>query len=33
VPMKEWLDLPPDGTSTRMRSWARWVWEAVGSWQ
>jgi asparagine synthase (glutamine-hydrolysing) len=27
VPMKEWLDLPPDGTSTRMRSWARRVWE------
>jgi asparagine synthase (glutamine-hydrolysing) len=30
VPMKEWMDLPPDGTTTRMRSWARWVWEAVG---
>jgi asparagine synthase (glutamine-hydrolysing) len=28
VPMKAWLDLPPDGTSTRMRSWARRVWEA-----
>jgi asparagine synthase (glutamine-hydrolysing) len=28
VPMKEWMDLPPDGTSTRMRSWARWVWES-----
>jgi asparagine synthase (glutamine-hydrolysing) len=28
VPMKEWMDLPPDGTSTRMRSWARRVWEA-----
>jgi asparagine synthase (glutamine-hydrolysing) len=28
VPMKEWLDLPPDGTSTRMRMWARRVWEA-----
>jgi asparagine synthase (glutamine-hydrolysing) len=27
VPMKEWLDLAPDGTSTRMRSWARRVWE------
>jgi len=27
VPMKEWLDLPEDGTSTRMRSWARRVWE------
>ena len=25
VPMKEWLDLPNDGTSTRMRSWARLV--------
>jgi len=28
VPMKEWMDLPPDGTSTRMRSWARRVWES-----
>jgi asparagine synthase (glutamine-hydrolysing) len=28
VPMKEWLDLRPDGTTTRMRSWARRVWEA-----
>jgi len=28
VPMKEWLDLRPDGTTTRMRSWARHVWEA-----
>ncbi len=28
VPVKEWMDLPPDGTSTRMRSWARRVWEA-----
>jgi asparagine synthase (glutamine-hydrolysing) len=28
VPMKEWMDLPPDGTTTRMRSWARRVWEA-----
>jgi len=27
VPMSEWMDLPPDGTSTRMRSWARYVWE------
>ncbi|HEX2062508.1 MAG TPA: asparagine synthase (glutamine-hydrolyzing) [Thermoanaerobaculia bacterium] len=26
VPMKEWMDLPPDGTSTRMRSWAKEVW-------
>jgi len=24
-PLKQWLDLPPDGTSTRMRSWARMV--------
>jgi asparagine synthase (glutamine-hydrolysing) len=32
VPMKAWMDLPPDGTSTRMRSWARHVWrETVGS--
>ena len=31
VPMKEWLDLPEDGTSTRMRSWARRVFrETVG---
>ena len=28
VPMKEWMDLRPDGTNTRMRSWARRVWEA-----
>jgi asparagine synthase (glutamine-hydrolysing) len=28
VPMRSWLDLPPDGTSTRMRSWARRVWES-----
>ncbi len=28
VPMREWADLPPDGTSTRMRSWARLVYEA-----
>ncbi|MFL6245722.1 MAG: asparagine synthase (glutamine-hydrolyzing) [Thermoanaerobaculia bacterium] len=28
VPMKAWMDLPADGTSTRMRSWARRVWEA-----
>ena len=27
VPMRDWMDLPPDGTSTRMRSWARHVWE------
>jgi len=29
VPMREWADLPPDGTSTRMRSWAKLVWSAV----
>jgi len=29
VPMRQWMDLPPDGTSTRMRSWARYVFEAV----
>ena len=29
VPMREWADLPPDGTSTRMRSWARVVFNAV----
>lgn len=27
VPMREWADLPPDGTSTRMRSWARVVFD------
>ena len=27
VPLAEWMQLPPDGTSTRMRSWARWVME------
>jgi asparagine synthase (glutamine-hydrolysing) len=27
TPLSEWLDLPPDGTSTRMRSWARLVLE------
>jgi len=27
VPLKEWAELPPDGTTTRMRSWARTVWE------
>ncbi|MGZ8787908.1 MAG: asparagine synthase (glutamine-hydrolyzing) [Thermoanaerobaculia bacterium] len=27
VPMREWADLPPDGTSTRMRSWARVVYD------
>jgi asparagine synthase (glutamine-hydrolysing) len=29
VPMKEWMDLPEDGTSTRMRSWARLVFERM----
>jgi asparagine synthase (glutamine-hydrolysing) len=28
VPMTTWMDLPPDGTSTRMRSWAQVVWES-----
>lgn len=28
VPLLEWLDLPADGTSTRMRSWARRVFDA-----
>ena len=27
VPLAQWLDLPPDGTSTRMRSWAHLVYE------
>ena len=27
VPLAEWMELEPDGTSTRMRSWARVVWE------
>jgi len=27
TPLAQWMDLPPDGTSTRMRSWARVVWE------
>ncbi|HEX3578139.1 MAG TPA: asparagine synthase (glutamine-hydrolyzing) [Thermoanaerobaculia bacterium] len=27
VPLAEWMQLPPDGTSTRMRSWARKVME------
>ena len=26
IPVGEWMDLPPDGTSTGMRSWARTVW-------
>ena len=29
VPMREWADLPPDGTSTRMRSWAKVVFDTV----
>ena len=29
VPMRQWMDLPPDGTSTRMRSWARYVFDTV----
>jgi asparagine synthase (glutamine-hydrolysing) len=28
TPLPQWLQLPPDGTSTRMRSWARMVYEA-----
>ncbi|MEO8035864.1 MAG: asparagine synthase (glutamine-hydrolyzing) [Acidobacteriota bacterium] len=27
VPLAEWMQLPADGTSMRMRSWARRVWE------
>ena len=27
VPLAQWMDLAADGTSTRMRSWARVVWE------
>jgi asparagine synthase (glutamine-hydrolysing) len=27
VPLAQWMNLPSDGTSTRMRSWARMVWE------
>jgi asparagine synthase (glutamine-hydrolysing) len=27
VPLAEWMNLPPDGTTTRMRSWARVVME------
>jgi asparagine synthase (glutamine-hydrolysing) len=30
VPLKEWLDLAPDGTTTRMRSWARMVFDHYG---
>lgn len=29
VPMREWMDLPADGTTTRMRSWARYVYERL----
>src|SRR5437762_13557591 len=29
TPLREWLDLAPDGTSTRMRSWSRLVLEAL----
>jgi hypothetical protein len=29
VPMPDWMDLPDDGTTTRMRSWARFVWNRV----
>jgi asparagine synthase (glutamine-hydrolysing) len=27
IPVREWMDLPPDGTSMRMRSWAKYVFE------
>jgi len=27
VPLAQWMELEPDGTSTRMRSWAKVVWE------
>jgi asparagine synthase (glutamine-hydrolysing) len=29
TPVRQWMDLPPDGTSTRMRSWAQYVLDAV----
>ena len=30
VPLAEWMRTPPDGTSTRMRSWARaWSWSSA----
>ncbi|HXG57539.1 MAG TPA: asparagine synthase C-terminal domain-containing protein, partial [Thermoanaerobaculia bacterium] len=29
TPAAEWMRLPPDGTTTRMRSWARFVFDAV----
>lgn len=31
VPMREWMDLPADGTTTRMRSWARQVFDWYGT--
>jgi len=31
VPLREWLDLPADGTTTRMRSWARRVFESFNT--
>jgi asparagine synthase (glutamine-hydrolysing) len=31
VPMRDWMDLPADGTSTRMRSWARQVFDWYGT--
>ena len=30
VPLAEWAELPPDGTTKRMRSWARMVLESAG---
>ena len=30
VPLEEWMDLAPDGTTTRMRSWAKIVAENFG---
>ena len=27
IPVSDWMDLPPDGTTTGMRSWARVVWK------
>jgi asparagine synthase (glutamine-hydrolysing) len=31
VPMRDWMDLPPDGTSTRMRSWAKHVFRSAAA--
>lgn len=31
VPLAQWAGLPPDGTTTRMRTWARTVFESVTS--